>query len=58
MDKTRNFDEITLDLCKQNNAGFSDVEWRALAVAQCIIDTIPPEMRRQVLDSCCKEMED
>lgn len=26
MDKTRNFDDITQDLCKQNNAGFSDVE--------------------------------
>lgn len=58
MDKTRNFDDITQDLCKQNEAGFSDIEWRALAVAQCLFDTIPPEKRRQVLDSRCKRMED
>ena len=57
MDKTRNFDEITQYLCKQNNAGLSDVEWRALAVAQCLFDTIPPEKRRQILEPRCNKME-
>lgn len=57
MDKIRNFDEITQDLCKQNEIEFLDWERWALAVAQRIIDRTPPEKRRQILESCCKQME-
>lgn len=58
MDGIRNFDEITQDLCNQNEAEFLDWERRALAVAQQIIDRIPPEKRRQILESCCKQLEE
>lgn len=58
MDKIKKFDDITRDLCKQNEAGFSDRERRALAVAQFIIDCTPPKKRRQILESCCKKMEE
>lgn len=57
MDKTRNFNDITANLCKQNESKLSDSDWKALAVVQFIIDNTPPETRRQILESCCKQME-